>query len=86
MSDQFTAWLRTTVPAAWSALVAWLATLGAPDWMTGPLGDAGNIVIVPIVLGAVYALLRWAEPRMPAWLTRILLGSTTPPVYARSEK
>ncbi|MEV6226833.1 hypothetical protein AB0L88_02930 [Saccharopolyspora shandongensis] len=81
MSDQLTAWLRTIVPAAWSALVAWLITAGAPDWLTDPLGDAGPTLVVPVVLAAVYALLRWAEPRLPAWATRLLLGSAQPPTY-----
>lgn len=84
MNDQLTAWLRTTIPTAWSALIAYLVTLGAPDWLTRPLGDAADVLVVPVVLGAVYALLRWAEPRMPAWLTRLLIGSTTRPNYRRS--
>ncbi|PKW12610.1 hypothetical protein [Saccharopolyspora spinosa] len=81
MSDQLTAWLRTKVPAAWSALIAWLITVGAPDWLTDPLGDAGNTLVVPVVLAAVYALLRKAEPHLPPWATRVLLGSNTPPTY-----
>ncbi|WP_190822547.1 hypothetical protein [Saccharopolyspora pogona] len=84
MPDQLTAWLRTIVPAAWSALIAWLITAGTPDWLTDPLGDAGPTLVVPIVLAAVYALLRWAEPRLPAWLARLLLGSATPPTYMDS--
>jgi len=81
VSDQLTAWLRTVVPAAWSALVAYLVTAGAPEWLTQPLGAAGDVLVVPVVLGAVYALLRAVEPHLPAWLTRLLLGSTKPPVY-----
>ncbi|MGW1680567.1 hypothetical protein [Saccharopolyspora sp. NPDC002376] len=82
MSDQLTAWLRTIVPAAWSALVAYLVTLGAPDWLVNALGDAGPTLAVPMILGTVYAGLRALEPRMPAWLTRIVLGSNTPPIYS----
>ncbi|MEV5543129.1 hypothetical protein AB0L13_40540 [Saccharopolyspora shandongensis] len=81
MSDQLTAWLRTVVPAAWSALVAYLVTLGASAWLVDGLGDAGPMLVVPFVLAAVYALLRWAEPHLPPWLTRIVLGSNTPPTY-----
>ncbi|MER7009882.1 hypothetical protein ABT324_00440 [Saccharopolyspora sp. NPDC000359] len=81
MSDQLTAWLRTIVPAAWSALVAYLVTAGAPAWITGPLGDAGPTLVVPIVLAAIYAGLRAVEQYLPAWLTRLLLGSNTPPNY-----
>ncbi|PKW19854.1 hypothetical protein [Saccharopolyspora spinosa] len=82
MSDRLRAWLRTTIPAAWSALVAWLIAAGVPDWLTGPLGAAGDVLVV---LGALYALLRWTEPHMPPWLTRILLGSNTPPTYPPTE-
>ncbi|WP_190821484.1 hypothetical protein [Saccharopolyspora pogona] len=84
MSDQLRSWLRTVVPAAWSALVAWLVTAGAPDWLTDPLGDAGPTLVVPIVLAAVYTLLRWAEPRLSAPIARILLGSARPPTYMDS--
>ncbi|MBB5155098.1 hypothetical protein [Saccharopolyspora phatthalungensis] len=50
-----------------------------------PTRAAGDVLVVPLVLGAVYALLRWAEPQMPPWLTRILLGSNTPPTYPPTE-
>lgn len=78
MSDQLTAWLRTTIPTAWSALIAWLVTRDAPDWLPRPLGDAADVLVVPVVLGTVYALLRWAEPHLRAWLTRIVLESNRP--------
>ena len=81
MSDRLTSWVRTVVPAAWSAVVAWLVTLGLPDFVTDAVSGLGEQVIVPVVLGAVYAGLRWLEPRLPAWLTVILLGSNTQPRY-----
>ncbi|MER5388385.1 hypothetical protein [Saccharopolyspora sp. NPDC002686] len=81
MSDQLTAWLRTIVPAAWSAVIAALVTAGAPAWLVDGLGDAGSTLVVPLVLAAVYALLRWAEPYLPAPIARVLLGSTRPPTY-----
>jgi hypothetical protein len=56
--------------------------LGVPDIVTGALGSAGELVVLPIVLGAVYPLVRWIEPRLPAWLTRVLLGSAQPPTYS----
>ncbi|GAA5104864.1 hypothetical protein [Haloechinothrix salitolerans] len=85
MSDRFISWLRTVVPVAWSALVAWLVSLGVPDFVTGALGSAGELVVLPIVLGVVYPLVRWIEPRLPDWLTRVLLGSAQPPTYRRSD-
>ncbi|MFI0469565.1 hypothetical protein ACH347_36305 [Saccharopolyspora sp. 5N102] len=36
---------------------------------------------MPLVLAAVYAALRKIEPRLPSWVTRLLLGSNTPPTY-----
>ncbi|RKT85591.1 hypothetical protein SAMN05421805_1188 [Saccharopolyspora antimicrobica] len=81
MSDQLTAWLRTIVPAAWSAVIAALVTAGAPAWLVDGLGDAGPTLVVPLVLAAVYALLRKLEPHLPPPIARVLLGSTRPPTY-----
>jgi hypothetical protein len=81
MSDRFISWLRTVFPVAWSALVAWLASLCVPEFVTGALGSAGELVVLPVVLGVVYPIVRWIEPRLPAWLTRVLLGSAQPPTY-----
>lgn len=84
MSDRLRSWLRTVVPAAWSALIAWLGTVGAPAGLVDALGDAGPTLVVPLVLAAVYAGLRAAEPHLPVWATRILLGSNEPPSYRRA--
>ncbi len=65
MSDQLRSWLRTVVPAAWSALIAWLIAVGAPEWLTSPLGEAQDVIVVPLVLAMVYASLRKLEPHMP---------------------
>lgn len=81
MSDQLTSWLRTVVPGLWSALIAWLITLGLPDSVVTATSDLGATVIVPLVLAGVYALLRSLEPKMPPWLTVVLLGSNRPPTY-----
>lgn len=81
MSDRFTGWLRTIVPTLWSTLVAWLVSLGLPPAVTDAVVGLVDALVVPTVLAAVYALLRWAEPRLPDWLTRVLLGSARPPVY-----
>ncbi|MCI2421519.1 hypothetical protein MOQ72_29200 [Saccharopolyspora sp. K220] len=80
MSDKLTAWLRTVVPGLWAALITWLLSLGLPASI-GDLLAGGEEFVMAAVLAAVYAGLRWLEPRMPAWLTRILLGSNTPPTY-----
>ncbi|SNR43977.1 hypothetical protein SAMN06265360_10611 [Haloechinothrix alba] len=76
--------VRTAVPAAWSALVAWLAThLDLPEEALTHLGETGSVVLVPLALAVIYPASRWLEARSwwPAWLTRILLGSARPPRY-----
>ncbi|MEV5721172.1 hypothetical protein AB0L41_45525 [Amycolatopsis mediterranei] len=80
-SDRVTSWVRTVVPGLWSAGVAYLVALGLPAWLTEPANGLGQTAAVPIVLGAVYAGLRWLEPRVPSWLARFLLGSSRPPTY-----
>ncbi|SDD86922.1 hypothetical protein [Actinokineospora iranica] len=85
MSDRLVSWLRTVVPVAWSALVAWLVSLGAPDYLTTALGGAAELLVVPIVVGAVYPIARTIETRLPDWLTRVLLGSAKPPTYRRTD-
>lgn len=82
MSDRLIAWLRTVVPVAWSALVAWLVQLGAPGFLTSALGDAADVLVLPVVVGVVYPIARAIENRLPDWLTRVLLGSAKPPDYS----
>lgn len=88
MTDRFTAWLRTVVPALWGSLVAWLLSLADyPEW-TAPLTDAlasegAAVLVTGAAIGAWYALARWLEPRIPDWLTRIVLGAAATPTYGR---
>ncbi|MCO1338097.1 hypothetical protein BJH93_04185 [Kocuria polaris] len=77
--------LRTIVPTLWGGLITWL--IGALP-VLAPLradllayGDLLVPALASIIIGAWYALWRWAEPRLPAWLTRIVLGSNQAPVY-----
>lgn len=78
--------LRTVVPVLWGSFIAWL--LGVAPVLE-PLREdllAYSDVLVPVVtaviIGGWYALWRWLEPRLPDWLTRILLGSAKAPTYA----
>ena len=92
MKDTITSWLRTVVPGAWAALVTvllgWLGT-HAP-WAVQLLDSFGvdltspGVVafVVSAVLALWYILWRWLEPRLPAWATRLVLGSSRPPAYA----
>ncbi|HET6291029.1 MAG TPA: hypothetical protein VFG15_30330 [Amycolatopsis sp.] len=81
MNPKLTSWVRTVVPGLWSAFVAWLVTLGLPDVVTSAAGGLGEAVVYPAALAAVYAAIRWAEPHLPDWLTRVWLGSAAPPTY-----
>lgn len=83
MSDYVRSVLRTVLPGAWAAVVLWLVSLGLPqsaaDWLSSE-GVATKVVEVA-TLAVVYAFVRWVEPRLPDWLTRVLLGSAKPPTY-----
>ena len=86
MSDKLTAWLRTVVPGLWAALVVFLVKQfglpsGVADWLSSTA--VTEAVTNVVALAAVYALIRWVEPRLPDGLTRILLGSAVPPTYSR---
>lgn len=81
MSDGLTAWVRTVVPGLWATLVAWLISLGLPPAVTDAVGGLVDVLVVPAALAVVYAVIRWVEPRVPAWLARVLLGSARPPSY-----
>lgn len=81
MSDALTSWVRTVVPGLWSALIAWLVTLGLPESFGEALGGLTDTFIVPAVLAVVYAAIRWVEPRVPDWLSTVLAGSPRTPTY-----
>lgn len=84
MTALLTSWLRTVVPACWAAAVSLLVVHGLlPAALTDAADHAADTVVVPVVLAVVYAGLRWAEaqPWMPSWATRLLLGSTSTPTY-----
>lgn len=81
LSDFVTSQLRTYIPAAWGAVIAWLV-----GWQLLPAELAETAQNFAVVLTAVataiwYALWRAVEPRLPAWLTRLVLGSNNTPRY-----
>ncbi|WP_205601444.1 hypothetical protein [Cellulomonas iranensis] len=90
LSDRVVATLRTAVPALWGTVVAWLLArlVGVlPPDVADPLAAAlGSDVVVALVvavfIAAWYAVWRWAEPHVPAWLVRVVLGSARTPAYA----
>lgn len=81
MSDKLTAWVRTVVPTLWSALIAWAISRGVPEGVTSAVSGLVEPLLVPVALGAVYAGLRWLEPRLPTWLAVVLIGSPKQPTY-----
>lgn len=87
MSDKVTAYLRTAVPALWGSLVTWLlATWVLPQEVVDLLtSDVLVAAVTALVVLAWYALWRWAEPHLPAWFTRLVLGSARTPTYVEPD-
>jgi len=86
LPDRVVALLRTVVPSAWGALIVWLLSL--VDWppaveqtITTQAGLVTGLVTA-LAIGAWYALWRWLEDHLPAWVVRIVLGSASTPTYA----
>lgn len=90
LSDRAVSYLRTAVPIAWGTLVTYLLGWVSPHLPgdLGPLlvdalgGEAAVTLVVALAIASWYAGWRIVEPRLPDWLTRIVLGSATPPVYS----
>jgi hypothetical protein len=92
MSDLVASWLRTVVPGLYAAVLgpvlAW-AAVHVP-WVLDllellnidPTSVEFTAGVVLAVLAAWYALWRKLEPRIPDWLTRLVLGSSKAPSYA----
>lgn len=83
MSDKVIAWIKTVVPGAWGALIAYIVTQVAlpqslQDYLTDPL-------TITLVVGASVALWKivWdkVDDYIPDWLSRIVLGSAQQAVY-----
>lgn len=77
--------LRTLLPIWWGSFVLWLLALvpalePVRDLLLGqePLVVNG---VIAVAIAGWYALCRWIEPYLPAWLTRILMGANTQPTY-----
>ena len=83
LSDYVTSVIRTAVPVLWGALITYLITLvPAVAHVVDPSNVVGLGPAVAAVLGAAwYALMRKVEPKLPTWLTVIVLGSNNQPTY-----
>lgn len=74
-------WIRTLVPVFWGWLLTFLATR-FPE-LHDALGDPALLTAVSGAVAALwYGLWRWLEARLPAPVTRFLLGANTAPHYA----
>lgn len=89
ISDRAVSWLRTVVPVLWGSAVAAILRATTPH-LPGDLGAAladwlgaetTLALVTAAAIAAWYALWRWAEPRIPDWLTRVVLGSALAPTY-----
>lgn len=86
MHEQLVAWVRTVVPSAWAALVAYALAHGVPGEVGEALAGLGP-ALVAVCVAVVYALARLVEssPHVPDLVKRLLLGSTKQPVYNQNK-
>lgn len=81
----FTSILRTVVPALWGSFIGWLLTIiPILEPLRNDLLAYADIllpVISAVLIASWYAFWRWLEPRLPDWLTRVVLGSIKSPMY-----
>jgi len=77
--------LRTFVAWVWGLFIGWLIIVlpifqPFEDSLLG-LAELALPILVAVIAAAWYAFWRWVEPRLPDWLTRAVLGSSTAPAY-----
>lgn len=76
--------VRTVLPAAWGALIAWLvSTRLLPADLSEQAQTIATTVLVPVAGALIYAAARWLEtrPGFPRSLAHLLLGSARAPRY-----
>ena len=77
--------LRTVVPYVWGLFIGWLIVavpvLQPLEEQLLGLAELALPIPIAVISAAWYALWRWAEPRLPVWLTRAVLGSAKTPEY-----
>lgn len=81
VKDWGLSWIRTAVPIAWGYFLTFVAARlpDVHDLLTANPYLPG--LLTGLVALAWYALMRKAEHRLPAWLTRFVLGANTAPRY-----
>jgi hypothetical protein len=80
LRDWGLSWIRTGVPVLWGMLLTLLASRAPAvyELVNNPYMAA---LAVSLVTLAWYSLVRWLEPKLPPWLTRLVIGANTPPQY-----
>lgn len=77
--------LRTFIPYAWGIIIgAILSAVPVLEPLRDQLltyGDLAVPIIAAILAGLWYAFWRWLEPKIPAWIVRLVLGSAKTPNY-----
>lgn len=83
VSNYVVSQLRTWVPIAWGALLAWAVSQvpALEPYLNAPGMVAIGGALAGVLAGAWYLLWRAVEKKLPAGLTRILLGANSRPVY-----
>lgn len=87
LSDLVTARLRTLVPVWWGLVVAWALSqwpnLGQAlhDLGIDPNSAAARAAVIGVCIWAWDYLWKRVEHVLPAWLTRIVVGSNKTPTY-----
>jgi hypothetical protein len=83
LSAYLTSLARTVVPTAWGALISWAVYAGilAPELQVQAQAFAS--VLVAVVISLYYLVVRLLETQAwwPAWLSAVLLGAPSVPVY-----
>ncbi|MEV5537468.1 glycoside hydrolase domain-containing protein [Saccharopolyspora shandongensis] len=81
--------VRTVLPAAWGALIAWLvSTRLLPADLGEQAQTLATTVLVPVAGALIYAAARWLEtrPGFPRSLAHLLLGSAQVPNYPNASR
>ena len=83
LSAYLTSVFRTVIPAAWGALITWAVTAGLLPTDLAAQAESFGLVLVAVVISLYYALVRLLEAQAwwPAWLSAVLLGAPSVPVY-----
>jgi len=87
LSDRSVSYLRTLIPIVWGSVVTWLASTApsVTDFLENLNINLTSETTVGIVTAAAialwYVVWRAIEPKIPNWLTALVLGSSKQPAY-----